>query len=284
MELAIQPAAGTVVAGYRLERRLGQGGMSEVWAGVDPARQRTAALKVLLPQARANAEIVARFRREAELLGRIDSDHVPHFYAFLEQPEGYILVEEFIEGELLAARLEQRRLDVDEAIALGTGLARAVVELHRAGIVHRDLKPGNVILRPQADGGHRAVLIDLGVSRLTLHTEQEDTEALTWITQVARAVGTIPYMAPEQFVPSSQVTEAIDLYALGAILFRAVSGHHVFADLPDLQVAHAKLVRDAPRLQTPPRRRRGPRLGERRRVPASSRAGAALWQRRQAAR
>jgi serine/threonine-protein kinase len=227
------------VPGYQLERQLGQGGMSEVWAATDMAQQRTVALKVLLPEARANAEIVARFRREAELLRRIDSAHVPRLYEFRE--DGLILVEEFIEGELLTHVLEQKRFSVEEAIALGTGLARALVELHRGGIVHRDLKPGNVILHPEG----RAVLIDLGVSRLTSHDD-----ALTEITSVERAVGTIAYMAPEQFLAARRVTEAVDLYALGAILFRAVAGHHVFGDLSSLDVARTKLIDDARPLDT----------------------------------
>src|SRR5262249_31396311 len=130
---------------------------------------------------------------------------------------------------------------VEEAIALGTGLARALVELHCAGIVHRDLKPGNVILHPQG----RAVLLDLGVSRTTSHDD-----ALPEITSVERAVGTIAYMAPEQFVASGRTSEAVDLYALGAILFRAVAGHHVFGDRPGLDVARTKLIDEAPPLDT----------------------------------
>src|SRR5262249_10877363 len=139
---------GVEVAGYRLERRIGEGGMSEVWAAADVAHQRTVALKKLLPQAQANAAIVPRFRRPAQLLGRIDSSHVPRLYEFREELHRRILVEEFIEGELLAHALARQRLSLEAAITLGTGLARALVELHRAGIVHRDLKPGNVILRP----------------------------------------------------------------------------------------------------------------------------------------
>jgi len=234
------------VAGYRFDRRIGEGGMSEVWAATDMGRQRIVAIKMLLPKARANAEIVARFRREAELLRRIDSDHVPRLYEFLDGPNGPVLVEEYITGELLAHALEKKRFSLEDAIALGTGVARALVELHRAGIVHRDLKPGNIILHPQG----RAVLIDLGVSRLSLYASQEDTDALTEITKVARAVGTIAYMAPEQFVPSSRVSEAVDLYALGAILFRTVTGHHVFGDLPSMEVARAKMVHEAPPLDT----------------------------------
>ena len=227
------------IPGYRLERQLGQGGMSEVWAATDVSG-RTVALKVLLPQARGNPEIVARFRREAELLRRIDSAHVPRLYEFLDGENGLMLVEEFVEGKLLTHALDERTFSVDDGIALGVGIARALCELHRAGIVHRDLKPGNVILHPQG----RAVLIDLGLSRLTL---QDD--AVTEITDGERAIGTISYMAPEQFVAPVVITEAVDLYALGAILHRAVAGRHVFGSRTTTEVVCAKLSTEAPSLE-----------------------------------
>jgi serine/threonine-protein kinase len=211
--------------------------MSEVWAATDAAG-RTVALKVLLQHARDNPEIVARFRREAELLRRIDSAHVPRLYEFLERE--YILIEEFVEGRLLTHLLDERTFSVENAIALGVGIARALVEVHRAGIVHRDLKPGNIILHPQG----RAVLIDLGLSRLTL---QDD--ALTEITDAERAIGTIAYMAPEQFVAPVRITEAVDLYALGAILFRAIAGRHVFGQRTNIETVCAKLGCEAPALE-----------------------------------
>ena len=215
--------------------------MSEVWAAID-VRGRTVALKVLLQHARDNPEIVARFRREAELLRRIDSAHVPRLYEFVDGESGLILIEEFVEGKLLSQLFDERTFSVEDAIALGIGVARALVEVHRAGIVHRDLKPGNVILHPQG----RAVLIDLGLSRLTL---QDD--ALTEITDAERAIGTIAYMAPEQFVAPVRISEAVDLYALGAILFRAIAGQHVFGPRTSIETVCAKLGSEAPPLAMP---------------------------------
>src|SRR5262249_39582402 len=184
-------AADETIAHYRLECRLGEGGMCEVWLASDTRQGRTVALKLLLPAARAHPEIVARFRREAELLARIDSSHVPSFYEFAKDERyGYVLVEEFIRGESLAGVIETRRLSVQEGLSLGLELARALVELHRAGVVHRDLKPGNILLAPKDAASHRVVLIDLGVSRLSVRTEGENTEGLTEITRPERALGT----------------------------------------------------------------------------------------------
>src|SRR5215831_16089865 len=251
MKPADRPAVlkvGVVVAGYRLERKVGEGGMGEVWAATDVQRQVKVALKMLTREAVRNSEIAARFRREAELLARIDSAHVPRLYDFLlDQWGGRILVEEFVDGQLLAEMLDQRRFSVAETRDLGVALARALIELHRAGVVHRDLKPSNVILKPVADG-YRAVLIDFGVSRKNTRAEDEDDHRMTEITRVGRALGTITYMAPEQLAGSREATETVDLYALGAILYRAVTSRHVFGELQGLELARTKLMRDAPRL------------------------------------
>lgn len=251
MKPADRPAVlkvGVVVAGYRLERKVGEGGMGEVWAATDVQRQVKVALKMLTREAVRNSEIAARFRREAELLARIDSAHVPRLYDFLlDQWGGRILVEEFVDGQLLAEMLDQRRFSVAETRDLGVALARALIELHRAGVVHRDLKPSNVILKPVADG-YRAVLIDFGVSRKNTRAEDEDDHRMPEITRVGRALGTITYMAPEQLAGSREATETVDLYALGAILYRAVTSRHVFGELQGLELARTKLMRDAPRL------------------------------------
>jgi serine/threonine-protein kinase len=123
-------------------------------------------------------------------------------------------------------------------------------ELHRAHIVHRDLKPGNIILQPLEDGRSRAVIVDLGVSRLVSHGDENDVEEFTAITETQMVLGTIAYMAPEQIVKARDATPAADLYALGAILYRTVTGRQVFGGPTQAHVARAKLALVAPRLDT----------------------------------
>ena len=239
---------GAVIAGrYRIDRKIGSGGMGEVWAGEHVGIGVRVALKTLLPAAAADPQVVARFRREAQLLGRLRSDRVARVLDFIEDdPLGLVLVMDFVEGELLGSVLASRRLDVDEAVELGIDIAGALCDLHRAKVVHRDLKPDNIILEPRPDGRLRAVIVDLGVSRLD--TEPTD-ESVTSITQVDCAVGTLPYMAPEQLLSSSTATGAADLYAVGAILYRAVSGETVFGDADDALAARRKLMSEAPALR-----------------------------------
>jgi serine/threonine-protein kinase len=244
---------GAVIAGrYRLERKIGEGGMGAVWAAEHIAIGVRVALKTLLPAAAVDQQLVARFRREAYLLGRLRSDRVARVVDFIEDRRyGLVLVMDFVEGEPLAAVLEQRRLSVEEAIDLGVDIVTALCDLHRAKVVHRDLKPDNIILEPHASGRRRAVIVDFGVSRMESGSSIEDEESLTSITQADVAVGTILYMAPEQFLSSRDITGAADLYAVGAILFRALTGHHVYGDGEDMDYAKKKLTTRAPPLVLP---------------------------------
>ena len=242
---------GLVVGGrFRVERRVASGAMGEVWAGVHTELRMRVALKTLRKEVIGNHELVARFSREAFLIGRIQSDHVPRVLDFVADPRlGPVLVTEFIEGPSLASILESRRLTVEEGIDLGIDVVSGLRELHRAHIVHRDVKPANILLRDR--GGQRpcAVFVDFGVSRLVTEDERDD-DGLTEITTADRAVGTVEYMAPEQILSSRSVTEAADLYAVGAILYRAVSGRHVFDGTHGVELMKQKLSGPAPALET----------------------------------
>jgi serine/threonine-protein kinase len=238
---------GAVIASrYRADRKIGAGGMGEVWAGEHVSIGVRVALKTLLPAAALDRQIVARFRREAQLLGRLRSDRVARVVDFVEDPGfGLVLVMDFVEGELLGAVLGARRLGIEEALDLGVDIVTALCDLHRAKVVHRDLKPDNIILEPLAGGRRRAVIVDLGVGRLD--AEQPTDEPLTSITHADTAVGTLPYMAPEQLLSSSTVTASADLYAVGAILYRAVSGEQVFGGDDNLAIRR-KIAGEAPPL------------------------------------
>ena len=237
---------GALIAGrFRVERKVGAGGMGEVWAGEQTALGVRVALKTLLPASACDPQLVARFKREAYLLGRIRSDYVARVVDFVTDPEvGLVLVMEFVEGEPLSAVVASRKLNIEETIDLGIDLASGLCDLHRAQVVHRDLKPDNILLQPQGDGRRRAIIVDFGVGK-SFATElggAPQGDDLAEITHADMAVGTIAYMAPEQLVDSHGATGAADIYALGAILYRAVSGQQVFGSLDDIEYAKKKLV------------------------------------------
>ncbi len=220
--------------------------MGQVWAGEHTAVGMRVAIKTLLPAAKCDRQLVARFRREANLLGRVRSDHVARVVDFLSDDEhGLVLVMDFVEGELLADKLHNKKLTVEETIDLGIDLAVGLGDLHRASVIHRDLKPENVILEPRPGGRTRAVIVDFGVSRLA-HQKTPGEDSVTNITMANVTVGTIQYMAPEQLLGSRDVTVRSDVYAIGAILFRAITGEQVFGVMADLDYAKHKLHNEAP--------------------------------------
>ncbi len=241
-------APGTLIGGrYRLERKLGKGGVGHVWAGVRVEDGAKVAVKLLLPAAAAHPELVARFRREADFLKRIRSKYVSRVLDFLsDQTQGLALVLELVEGESLSEVLARTPLTIEEAFDVCWDVIGGIADLHRAQIIHRDLKPGNVIVQKTASGRTHAVIVDFGMSRFT--GKDQDGEEITALTKADIAVGTMEYMAPEQILNSRGVTGAADIYALGAMLYRAVTGRHIFGELAGAELARYKMVTDPPPL------------------------------------
>lgn len=248
---------GVVLAGrYRVDRKIGAGGMAEVWAGKNITVGTDVAIKKLHIAVKGNAEVVLRFRREAYLLACVRSDHVARLLDFAsDETYGHILVTDLIHGDSLHDVLQRRRLGVEEALDLLADLARGVSDLHRAKVVHRDLKPGNVILEARhtadprstyAGARFRAVIVDFGLGRVLRDDAGHGADDVSAITNVDTALGTLEYMAPEQILNSRGATATADIYSLGAILFRAITGHHMFGDLSSAQLAHAKLSGSPP--------------------------------------
>jgi serine/threonine-protein kinase len=242
-------APGTLIAGqYRVERKIAEGGMGEVWIGMHAGGERVA-IKRLLPEAARDHYLITRFKREAYLLSRIRSNHVTQVVEFItDESFGMLLVMEYVEGDNLADMLEGRHvLSVEETLDIGIDLAHAIADLHRANLIHRDLKPENIIFRRLPSGERRAVIIDFGLSRLIDQPEERPAgeETLTGITRADSAIGTIAYMAPEQLISSRDVNQKADIYALGAILYRAAAGKNVFGCTDDMAYARQKLHEEA---------------------------------------
>ncbi len=151
-------------------------------------------------------------------------------------PFGMALVMEYIEGELLSDVVKRARFSVEDAVTLGTGILSGVAEMHSAGIIHRDIKPENVILRPNSTGWH-AVVFDFNLSRVT-----RPLGTTSSLTSLNAAIGTVPYMAPEQLLDARRAMESSVVYSVGTILYRAVSTVLPF----DLRASlREKLLREA---------------------------------------
>jgi serine/threonine-protein kinase len=193
-----------------------------VWLAHHPETGERVAVKVLHPEAAVSREVVERFRREAWALSRLTSPHIARMYELLTgEPFQMALVMEYIEGELLSDVFNRARFSLEDALGLGVGILSGVAEMQSMGIIHRDIKPENVILRPNESGWH-AVIFDFNLSRVNTKGKTSS------LTSMHAAIGTVPYMSPEQLLDARRVTEASDVYSVGTILYRAVSGELPF--------------------------------------------------------
>jgi serine/threonine-protein kinase len=227
---------------YVIRRVLGKGGMGHVFEVENDAIGRRFALKVL-SLSFAGDEAIKRFRREAKALGRVGSARVAQVIDFDVDPAlGPFLVMELLDGETLQKRLQRSgRLTVDEAVQLAVELCEALAEVHAAGIVHRDLKPSNIGLTKT--GPVAVKLLDFG---LAASVDDAFTERLT---QSQQFLGTLPYMAPEQF-HGQPPTQALDLYALGVVVYEMLAGRTPFVASNPAQYVAQHLASPVPRIES----------------------------------
>jgi serine/threonine protein kinase len=231
---------GRVVAGvYRVERALGAGGMGAVYEVTQLRTGRRYAMKLLSPDALRSSGSAARFRREAEAIGRLRHTNVIAVHDFDEADGVAYLVMELLSGEDLAQRLEREgRLSVDGALRIFREVAMGLGAAHDAGIVHRDLKPANVFLARQPGAGERAVVLDFGLAKAFLGEEELK------LTSTGVVMGTPLYMSPEQ-ASGLPIDPRGDLYALATLLFEMLAGRPPFV-APALPLLFAKLATEAP--------------------------------------
>jgi serine/threonine protein kinase len=208
--------AGTIVAGFRIEARLGGGGMGTIYRAVDQGG-RAVALKFLSPTLAANPDIAARFAREITTLSRLEHAAIVRILAHGAEEGLPWFAMELVEGSDLRARLARGPLPPSETAAIFGRLFAALAYAHRQGVVHRDLKPANLLLAP--DG---ARLADFGIARSDADSPL-GAEALTRLTETAAVIGTLPYMSPEQR-RGAAVDRRSDLFSAGVMLYEAATG------------------------------------------------------------
>lgn len=202
---------GETLGPYRLEFLLGRGGMGEVYRAHDTVRDRVVALKLLPRHLAGDPEFQERFRRECQTVARLDEPHVIPIHDFGELDGQLYLDMRLVNGRDLRAIVNERGvLSPAEALAFIEQIAAAVDAAHAAGLVHRDVKPENVLVTAAGF----AYLVDFGVAHA-------DTD--THLTKTGTAIGSIAYMAPEQF-DNRPTSPAVDVYALAAVFFELVTG------------------------------------------------------------
>ena len=216
---------GTMVAHYRIVKKIGAGGMGEVYLAGDTTLKRNIALKFMPSYLASNAELNERFMREARAAAKLDHPNIIQVYEVGDFQGRPFIAMAHIEGESLQSVIKKGELSITESVKLVMQICEGLGEAHRAEIVHRDIKPGNIIL----DRKGRVRILDFGLATVA----GEDK-----LTKVGSTLGTAAYMAPEQ-IEGKQVDQRADIFALGVILYEMLTGKRPFDGNNDTGIAHA---------------------------------------------
>lgn len=232
---------------YRLERRLGRGGMAEVWLAHDLLLDRDVAIKILFPEHAVDPNFVERFRREAQAVAGLNHPNIVNVYDWGQSGNTYFMAMEYVQGRTLAEVLRrQGKINQRGAATVGAAIADALAYAHRNNVVHRDIKPANILV---GDDGSIKV-VDFGIARAL------DAAHDAGLTQDGAVVGTATYFSPEQARGESPDLRS-DIYSLGVVLYELLAGQPPFSGETALATAYkqvnenpAPLTRFVPDLET----------------------------------
>jgi serine/threonine protein kinase len=220
------------ISHYRIMRKLGAGGMGEVYLAEDTQLDRTVALKILPADVAFDKRRMQRFKQEAKLASSLNQPNILTIFEFGETDSLHFIATEYVDGTTLRDQLRDRQLKLPEVIDISIQVAAALDAAHEAGIIHRDIKPENIMIRRR----DRVIkVLDFGLAKLTQKTSGQstahsDTEANTELlvpTMPGTVLGTIKYMSPEQ-AQGLRVDERTDLWSTGVVIYEMVAGRVPF--------------------------------------------------------
>ena len=238
-------AAGMRLGPYEIQALIGAGGMGEVYRARDMRLNRTVAIKVIphsLVQDRARLQ---RFEREARAIASLQHPNICTLYDVGQQEGIQFLVMEYLDGGTLATRLQKGRLPLEQTLRYGAEIADALDAAHRRGIVHRDLKPANIFLTTHGE----AKVLDFGLAKLdepepTVESSAETATNEKLLTSPGVAMGTAPYMSPEQ-ARGEDLDARTDIFSLGAVLYEMATGKMAFPGKTTAMV-HKAILDESP--------------------------------------
>ncbi|WP_037615583.1 serine/threonine-protein kinase [Streptomyces aureus] len=233
---------GRQIAGYRIEREIGRGGMAVVYQAKDLRLDRTVALKLLAPELARNDTFRGRFTHESRVAAAIDHPHIVPVFEAGETDGVLYIAMRYVAGRDLRHLLDREGpLPVTVAARIGIQVASALDAAHDHGLVHRDVKPGNILVAQGTDSDHpeHVYLTDFGLTKKSL--------SLTGFTSVGQFVGTLDYVAPEQI--SGKPTDGrCDVYSLACVVYEAMAGRPPFQREDDMALLWAHQYDQPPAL------------------------------------
>jgi serine/threonine protein kinase/TolB-like protein len=238
----MQFAPGTKLCSYEVLEKLGAGAMGEVYRARDLKLGREVALKVVRRSERTTDAMLARFRREAQVLAALNHPNVAILYGMEEDQGHTFLVMELVEGETLAEHMRHGLLPPQVVVSVGIQICEGLASAHAKGIVHRDLKPSNIKLTPEG----RVKILDFGLAKSLYGTpwgEETRADPGQHVTQEGVILGTPAYMSPEQ-AAGKNVDKRTDIWSFGVILFEMCAGFPPFTGETTLNTIAWVLERD----------------------------------------
>ena len=231
------------VSHYRIIRKLGAGGMGEVFLAQDTRLERNVAIKMLLAKSIDDAHARKRLLREARAAATLEHPNICAIHEVNEDGECPFIVMQYVEGETLATRVLQSPLTPDQVIDVGIQVAEALAEAHAHRVIHRDIKPQNVII----NGRGQIKVLDFGLARLTVNEDTVDPNAKTetQLTEEGYIVGTVAYMSPEQ-LRGQPIDARSDVFSLGVTLYECATGKQAFTGNSKIEIS-SKVLQVEPR-------------------------------------
>ncbi|HEX8263906.1 MAG TPA: protein kinase [Pyrinomonadaceae bacterium] len=215
-------AAGQIIGHYEITKKLGSGGMGEVYLAKDKRLNRLVAIKFLLPSSIHDGKVEKRLLREAQSAAMLDHPNICAIHEIGKADGRSFIVMQYVEGETLEQRIKRKNLSIGEALTIALQIADALCEAHTRGIIHRDIKPANVIISPRG----QVKVLDFSLAKKVFIEAEDSAQSLLSVS--GTIAGTIAYMSPEQ-ARGYEIDSRSDIWSLGVVFYEMLTGRLPFA-------------------------------------------------------